>query len=242
MDARLRQAEETLAVVSERVLTGDPAAVALMVRLDALEAEVRELTGTVEQLGFENRRLRDELTALGRDVDDLHTKTETRINPDALFSAPPGTLGSQLDAAETAPSGFIDPRNAVAGGDAQRAYTQAYDALTRLNFDQAETQLTAFVETFDADPLAGDAYFWLGEIAFLDARYADAAQAYLTVLGEHRGSVKAPDSLVKLGAALANTGDAEEACKTLSLLGREFPNAPERVRQQADIEKRRAGC
>lgn len=69
--ARLDAAEARLAEIEARALQGDPVAEVLMARLDALEREQRVLTGEVERLAFENRRLRSELETMGRDVDAL---------------------------------------------------------------------------------------------------------------------------------------------------------------------------
>ena len=69
--ARLDAVEARLAEAESQALQGGPVVEALMARLDALEREQRVLTGEVERLAFENRRLRRELEQLGRNVDAL---------------------------------------------------------------------------------------------------------------------------------------------------------------------------
>lgn len=69
--ARLDAVEARLAEVEARALQGDPVAETLMMRVDGLEREQRVLTGEVERLGFENRRLRQELEQMGVNVDRL---------------------------------------------------------------------------------------------------------------------------------------------------------------------------
>ena len=69
--ARLDAVEARLAETEARALQGDPVAETLMARLDALEREQRILTGEVERLAFENRRMRQALEQLGRNVDAL---------------------------------------------------------------------------------------------------------------------------------------------------------------------------
>lgn len=63
---RLDAVEARMAEVEGSSLAGDPVADTLMRRLDELDYQVRELTGEVERLGFENRQLRQQLEALSR--------------------------------------------------------------------------------------------------------------------------------------------------------------------------------
>jgi len=59
--------------LESRLLTGDPAAEALMSRVDAIETSNRNLTGEVERLRFERDNLRAEVKVL---ADDLRTLQE----------------------------------------------------------------------------------------------------------------------------------------------------------------------
>lgn len=81
MAERLDAAEARLAEMESRFLAGDPVAEQLLVRMDGLESEMRDLRGTIEELEFQNRRMRQELERLGRDVDTL------------MSSAPAGDAG-----------------------------------------------------------------------------------------------------------------------------------------------------
>lgn len=54
-----------------RLLTGDPAAERLMQRMDALEENMRTLTGEVERLRFERDQLRAEIQGMGSNIAGL---------------------------------------------------------------------------------------------------------------------------------------------------------------------------
>ncbi|MFW5660296.1 MAG: hypothetical protein ACOC05_02785, partial [Oceanicaulis sp.] len=69
--ARLDAAEARLAEIEDRALQGDPVAETLMQRVDALEREQRVLTGEIERLAFENRRLRTTVEQMQRTLDAL---------------------------------------------------------------------------------------------------------------------------------------------------------------------------
>jgi len=71
--------------LESRLLTGDPAAEALMSRVDAIETSNRNLTGEVERLRFERDNLRAEVKALADDVRTLQEQsTKFNIHLDAV--------------------------------------------------------------------------------------------------------------------------------------------------------------
>ncbi len=76
---------ERLDRLESRFLTGDPAAVELMQRMDALEAEQRSLTGSIEQLRHERDKLRAEIVALHEDLKVLETMSDRmKLHLDAV--------------------------------------------------------------------------------------------------------------------------------------------------------------
>ncbi len=76
---------ERLARLEQRFLTGDPAAVELMQRMDALESEQRSLTGEIEQLRFERDQLKAEIVALNEDLKILEDMSDrVKLHLDAV--------------------------------------------------------------------------------------------------------------------------------------------------------------
>ncbi len=76
---------DRLSRLEQRFLTGDPAAVELMQRMDALESEQRGLTGEIEQLRFERDQLKAEIVALNEDLKSMEElKDRMQIHLDAV--------------------------------------------------------------------------------------------------------------------------------------------------------------
>ena len=68
-----------------RMLTGDPAAEALMSRMDAIQTANRNLTGEVERLRFERDNLRAEVKALAEDIREMQElSSKFQIHLDAV--------------------------------------------------------------------------------------------------------------------------------------------------------------
>lgn len=92
------------------------------------------------------------------------------------------------------------------------------------------------------DPLAGDAQYCLGETYYTRGQYKDAAGAFLEGYKTYGSSREAPDSLLKLGMALAQLGQKHEAGSTFGKLDRKFPQAPGYIYDTAKSESRKLGC
>ena len=125
--------------------------------------------------------------------------------------------------------------------EAQTLYEEAYNALIQRNYRAAAGNFRQFVEQFPTDPLAGQAYYWLGEAAFVNGQYSDAADSFLKSSTNYPQNQKAPESLLKLGIALKRLGETEAACSSFSELGRRFPQASD-ILKRAEKERRRAQC
>ncbi|MDQ7017532.1 MAG: tol-pal system protein YbgF [Robiginitomaculum sp.] len=219
-----------------------PAAVNMQQRLDDLEAQLRTLTGANERLEFENKKRQDELTGLQRAVDILATQVQNARDSAHNANA---ALGRFITGEDTAPTeeknidnGTQDEESLVA----QQRYAEAKTYLEQGYFDQAQAAFEAFVAEHGNAPLAGPALFWLGEIAAVQGDYRGATNAYIETLKRFPKGSKAPEAMVKLGAALFALGEKEEACRALKAFPTQYPKASAGVRARAQIERRRAGC
>lgn len=124
---------------------------------------------------------------------------------------------------------------------AQSLYDTAYNALVQRNYRAASGSFRQFVDEFPTDPLAGQAYFWLGEAAFVSGQYREAADSFLKSSTNYPDNQKAPESLLKLGISLKRLGETQAACSSFSELGRRFPNDAATL-ERAERERQRTQC
>ena len=129
-----------------------------------------------------------------------------------------------------------------AGTDSVALYNQGYGDLLRKDYAAAETSFRQLVKHFPNDPLAGKAQYWLGESYFVRGQFKEAADAFLNGYKKYKSGEKAPDSLVKLGMSLAELGQKDAACSTLSEFATRFPSADHHLQDQARSEQRKARC
>ena len=121
-------------------------------------------------------------------------------------------------------------------------YSYAYDMLIRENFIEAEKSFKAFIGEHPNDPLASNAYYWLGETYYVQKKFQLASISFARGYQSFPKGNKAIDQLFKLALTFMNLGKNEDACAAFSKLESEFPNAPKRISNRAKEHIKRAKC
>ncbi len=95
---------------------GDPYRERVEVRLNAMENELRELTGRVEDMGYNVRRLQDRLDKLVGDVDFRLTAIERALREGGAAGVPPAGASGGTAAGGPAAGGGTGAAPAASGG------------------------------------------------------------------------------------------------------------------------------
>ncbi len=212
VDRRVGQVEQ---VVNNQSL------VELTQRVDALQNEVRQLRGQVEELENSN-------TALRKQQRDLYADLESRFN---AMTATPGASAATPPPAGSAAS--VDATSAAA----QQAYGRAFDALKAGQYPQAIKGFQAFLVSYPRGALSDNAQYWLGEAFYVTRDYDQALAAFTRVSKEWPDSRKVPDALVKQGFALFELKRLSDARTVLNDVSTRFPGT-EAARLAAERLKR----
>lgn len=168
---------------------------------------------------------------------------------DSGFAKPPGILGTITEAdlqavAPPAAAPAAPPASTLVlpEGTPKERYAFARKLLFTQQFDKAEVALREFVESHPDDPLLANARYWLGETYYVRHDFRAAAIVFAEGYQQDKTGKKAPDMLLKLGMALANMGNLEDACRSFAELTKAFPDAPEHIKQGVARERRNGGC
>lgn len=231
-------------------------------RIQQLEGDLRSLTGNLETLTHQNSELKAQLERLQRDVElrlgDLEKGGAQRAaQPQATAGAqPPGASGSpgvlgtmpaeRAGAAKggAAKGGGEPPMRTAAlpQGTPQQQYDYALGLLGKSDYDGAAQAFQEFLDKNPSSPLAANARYWLGETHYVRKDYNSAARVFLDGYTKDQKGPKAPDTLLKLGMSLTNLDKKKEACATFDKLAKDFPDAPQSIKQRIPPERKRAGC
>ncbi|MES1203463.1 MAG: tol-pal system protein YbgF [Pseudomonadota bacterium] len=205
----------------------DPLVSSLRDRIDALEQQVRTLTGDNEKLQFELSRAKEESARLNKALDDLNAQT-------AAAQAPPPAAGKLGDIPAAAA--------AAASGDAAGDYAHAYALVAKGDSKGGEDAFTAFLAAYPSDAKAPDAHYWLGQSLLAQNHAPDAAAHFLNVIQRTPKAAIAPQAMVRLGVALNRMGQKEQACGTLKAVPTQYPKASAETRAAAAANIKSIGC
>ncbi len=201
----------------------------LLQRTDALELELRRITGVVEQLHYRiDRIVADANNKLG----DLQFRIVELEGGDVTNLPPIDILDEQGQTAATTP-------NATAGieltASEQNDFDRAKAAVEDGNFADGVKQFDQFMLTYPDGPLTDQAHYWRAEGLAGQGDWSNAARAFLESFSGTPNGTIAPKSLFRLGVSLARLGQTEDACATLGEVERRYPSAVEVGDAQAQM-------
>ena len=232
----------------------------LLVRVDALEAQLAILTGQVEQQGNNMRGLEARLKIL-----------EAQLTSAQSATAQPATAASILPAAVSVPAAVtVKPKPVVvaakpvataakpsaarvaavaaierpATGDAfEDGYTYGFRLWEAKFYPEAQATLEETLKTYPKHRRASFLRNLLGRAWLDDKKPATAVKVfYDNYKADPRGE-RAPDSLFFLGSALTDLGKTAEACEAYGELSRAYPDvATGRLADRVTAGKTRAKC
>lgn len=238
-------------------------------RVDQLEEMVRQLTGKVEEAQFKNNQLAKQLERMQADIDLRFKDLQAAGGAAAAPAAASGQQSLSLPAAGgsgdrvtlTPPKGADQPgpasgpqtlgsmsekdmKKAMAGkpADPQALYDAAYAAAQAGDYGTAESGFQDFLAKNPNHALAGNAQYWLGDIAYTKKDYGTAAATFLEGYKKFSKHTKAPDMIYKAGSSFGLLGKKKEACTAFAILFSDHPQMPDRVKRAAQAEKQKYDC
>ncbi len=216
-----------------------PSSAPALQRIDALEQEVRQLTGAVEQQQYHIEQVVKDGTNRIGDLEFRLCELETGCDVTTLNRTAP--LGG-IKLPKSQPAAPVQPQDT--GSDAtsseQNSFNQAFSAYEAGKYDVAAKLFESFALAFPGGPLTGEAYFWRGEALAKSGDWKSAALSYLESFSGTPAGVKAPEALYRLGISLSQLGQTEEACLMLSEVPVRYPAA--QIVPQANMEYSGLGC
>ncbi|HSV29487.1 MAG TPA: tol-pal system protein YbgF [Candidatus Omnitrophota bacterium] len=239
-------------------------------RVDMMEDQIRQLTGKIEEANFKAQQALKQMERLQADIDlrfkDLQAGQGAAAQPQQPAIAMPGpgaapTLtppkslgGNAADGTGPAPGPQVlgampekDLKKALqqqpaAPKDAQGMYDEAFAAAQRGDYANAERGFQAFLDANPKHQLAGNASYWMGDIAYMKKDYGTAASTFLEAYKKYPKHPKLPDMMYKAGSAFGQMGKKKEACTAFGYLFKEHPDMPDRVKRAATAEKQKYEC
>src|SRR5579864_9687994 len=103
--------------------------------------------------------------------------------------------------------------------------------------DLALQEFSDYIKFYPNTDLAGNCYFYLGEIQFKQGNYQQAAQSYDQVLQNFPSGNKAAGAQLKKGFALIELGKQDDGVSELRHLIQRYPRSPEALQARERLRK-----
>jgi TolA-binding protein len=212
----------------------------LLTRVDALEEQVRQLRGRIDETQNQVQRQNDDLS---KRIDDLAFQINpqgarpasgsTLLPPSAgQIAAPPPPAPPPPVPRPAAPSGPRTPELALQEGNA---------ALARRDYAAAEAAAREVLAA-RTSPRAYDAQFLLAQALAGERQFPQAAVAYDDVYNRSRTGSHAQDARLGLASALTSINEKKAACDVLSRMPADFPHLRPDISAGMAATAARAGC
>jgi len=252
-EAKLGTMQEQLAKLNEDMsrmgrLIDNRAMLDMIQLVDQLSEEISQLTGAIEQQGFDIEGIKKRQRELYLDIDrrlrDLESGAAAQAPVGSINvpqvevpAAPAASAGSsqQAPASESTAGGSsgsmtqsttasIAQTPSVTQSEEKAAYQAAFDTLKEGRYKQAKTELKTFLGKYPNSSYAGNAQYWLAEAHYVTRDFDQGIIEFKKVLDNYPASNKVPDAMLKLGYTFYELKQFPQAKQILADLRARFPN------------------
>ena len=232
LDARVTRLEQKM---------NSGALVDMLSRLDALQKDVQDLRGQVEQQNHLIEQLKQHQRDLYLDIDRRLSRLERGGSPAAnggsgQVKAPTANAPAQgaAGAASTPVPAQTPAPNSAAE---QAAYQKAFDLLRELRYDQAITAFRGFIKQYPKGRYAHIAQYWIAEADYAQRNFKQAITDYQQLIDNYPQSPKVAEAMLKIGYSQYELGDMAKAQSVLAGLVKQYPNTTEAGQAQNMLQQ-----
>jgi len=194
---------------------------ALQTTLEKLQADngakVDQLSGQIQALNDSIDELKARLAKVSKQLEDVQTAQQNQAAAQAAQQA-------QQQALAQAPPPDVLYKNAL------RDYNAA-------NNDLAKQEFSDYVKFYPSTDLAGNAFFYLAEIAYKQGDFQAAVRNYDQVLQNFPTGNKAPSADLKKGLALIELGQKDDGIAELRHVIQRYPRSNEALQARERLRK-----
>jgi TolA-binding protein len=220
----------------------------LLTRVDALEEQVRQLRGRIDETQNQLQRQNDDL---GKRIDDLAFQINSQgPQPGGRQSTQPGPQpgsGPAYPSQGPAPTQLVPPPGArqtpqqPGPRTPEMALQEGNAALAHHDYPNAESAAREVLAT-RTSPRAYDARLLLAQALYGQRQYAQAAIAFDDAYNSSHKGTHAQDALLGLAGSLSAINEKKAACDTLSRLRADFPQPRPDIAAGATATAQKTGC
>jgi len=180
-------------------------------------AKADQLSGQIQALNDTLDELKVRLAKVTKQLEDMQAAQQS-------IQAQQATQQAAADAAKNAPPPDVLYNSAL------RDYNGGKN-------DLASQEFSDYIKFYPNTDLAGNAYFYQGEIQFRQGNYQQAEQSYDQVLQNFPSGNKAASAQLKKGFSLIEGGKQDDGVTELRHLIQRYPHSPEALQARDRLRK-----
>jgi tol-pal system protein YbgF len=207
------------------------------------------------QMGGLQKTVQEMQANTGARIDTMTTQTQGLSDNMQDVQARVGKLSQQMNDIQSLLQG-IDGKISAPGGppagggpggnagvpamppiSADTLYQNGLRDFSGGKYDLARQEFSDYLKNFPTNALAGNAQFYLGEIAYAQESFQDAVTQYDMVLYSYPKSYKLAAALLKKGQAEIKLGQKASGTRDLREVIRRFPGTDEARQAQAKLKE-----
>jgi tol-pal system protein YbgF len=228
MTAMQRSFDERMGVMKNLVETDTDAINKVTGVLTTLQATLQKQQGDsashVDQLSGQIQSLNDTLDELKARLAKVSKQLEDMQSSQQSLAAQQATQQAQQQAAASAPPPDVLYNNAL------RDYNGDKN-------DLATQEFSDYIKFYPNTDLAGNCYFYLGEIQFRQGNYQQAAQSYDQVMQNFPTGNKTASAQLKKGFSLIELGKQDDGVTELRHVIQRYPKSNEALQARERLRK-----
>ncbi len=179
--------------------------------------KIDQLSGQIQALNDTMDELKARLAKVSKQLEDMQAAQQS-------LGAQQAQQQAAAEAAKNAPPPDVLYNNGL------RDYNGGKN-------DLALQEFSDYIKFYPNTDLAGNAYFYLGEIQFRQGNFQQAAQSYDAVLQNFPSGNKAASAELKKGFSLIELGKQDDGVAELRHLIQRYPHSPEALQARERLRK-----
>jgi tol-pal system protein YbgF len=217
-------------------------------RLDTMSTQVQGLSDNLEEIKSRLGKLNQQLVDLQNTMQSVDAKISGAGQPPPSGQQNPGSASNS--GFPTAPayssSGSVSPgaTGPISSGpppsgapSADTLYSNGLRDITSGKYDLARSEFQDYLRYYGNTDLAGNAQFYLGEIAYSQKNYDLAVAEYDKVLTNYSHSFKVPPARLKKALANIELGQKATGVRELREIVKRYPGTEEDRRARAKLKE-----
>ena len=200
-------------------------------RLDTMSTQVQGLSDNLEEVKSRLGKLNQQLVDLQSSIQNIDAKISGGSAP-AGGASTPSAGGTATQPVTSAASSAASP-----APSADTLYSNGLRDITSGKYDLARSEFVDYLKYYGDTDLASNAQFYLGEIAYSQRQYSQAAGEYDKVLTNYPKSFKLAPARLKKGMALIELGQKTAGVRELREVVKRYPGTEEERRARAKLKE-----